>query len=195
MGDAYHPQARLLVSLHSRIMASNLTDDEKERGTKIFNLMDADGSGEVNVDEICIVHDSAREQMIKILDADGNNEVSPDEWLNYLAIKKKEKGKKKFAYFMNYLEQEVPKNVEKIAEARAAKAAAAPAKQSAPAPATPAAGGSRQLKEEFRKAVEVFDPPNLGLKDTRIKDAFTNLMFAIQDLDAAVGQGTQPSAN
>merc|ERR1712070_208739 len=126
MGDAYHPQARLLVSLHSRIMASNLTDDEKERGTKIFNLMDADGSGEVNVDEICIVHDSAREQMIKILDADGNNEVSPDEWLNYLAIKKKEKGKKKFA------------------EARAAKAAAAPAKQSAPAPATPAAGGSRQ---------------------------------------------------
>lgn len=41
------------------------------------------------------------------------------------------------------------------------------------------------------QAVEVFDPPNLGLKDTRIKDAFTNLMFAIQDLDAAVGQGTQ----
>ena len=41
------------------------------------------------------------------------------------------------------------------------------------------------------QAVEVFEPPNLGLKDTRIKDAFTNLMFAIQDLDAAVGQGTQ----
>merc|ERR1712070_319962 len=119
MGDAYHPQARLLVSLHSRIMASNLTDDEKERGTKIFNLMDADGSGEVNVDEICIVHDSDREQMLKILDADGNNEVSSDEWLNYLSVKKKEKGKKKFGYFLNYLEQEVPKNLGKLEEARA----------------------------------------------------------------------------
>merc|ERR1740130_304901 len=173
-------------------MAGNLTDEEKTRGTGVFNLMDADGSGQVDVDEICIVHDSDRDQMIKILDADGNNEVSPDEWLNYLAVKKKEKGKKKFAYFLNYLEQEVPKNVEKIAQQRlekkAEKEAAATNQAAAPSPSAPVAtGGSRVLKEEFRKAVEVFDPPNLGLKDSRIKDAFTNLMFAIQDLDAAVG--------
>merc|ERR1712166_225028 len=166
-----------------KAMAGNLTDEEKTRGTGVFNLMDADGSGQVDVDEICIVHDSDRDQMIKILDADGNNEVSPDEWLNYLAVKKKEKGKKKFAYFLNYLEQEVPKNVEK--EAAATNQAAAPS------PSAPVAtGGSRVLKEEFRKAVEVFDPPNLGLKDSRIKDAFTNLMFAIQDLDAAVGSSS-----
>merc|ERR1711865_1190115 len=118
----------------------------------------------------------------------GNNEVSVDEWLNYLAVKKKEKGKKKFGYFLNYLDQEVPKNLDKIGEVRAAKKAA-PAENAAAA--APVAGGNRVLKEEFRKAVNVFDPPNLGLKDTRIKDAFTNLMFAIQDLDAAVGQGTQ----
>merc|ERR1712072_203874 len=118
--------------------------------------------------------------MLKILDADGNNEVSSDEWINYLTIKKKEKGKKKFGYFLNYLEQEVPKNLEKLAEKRA-QPKAAPA-------SSPVAAGNRQLKDEFKKAVEVFDPPNLGLKDTRIKDAFTNLMFAIQDLDAAVGR-------
>ena len=37
--------------------------------------MDADHGGTVDIDEICIVHDSDREQMLKILDADGNNEV------------------------------------------------------------------------------------------------------------------------
>merc|ERR1712196_590200 len=165
----------------------DLSDAEKQRGIAIFELMDADKGGTVDIDEICIVHDSDREQMLKILDADGNGEVSADEWTNYLAIKKKEKGKKKFGYFLNYLEQEVPKNMEKLssAPAKPAKAAPAPTESSSPVPT-----GSRQLKDEFRKAVEVFDPPNLGLKDTRIKDAFTNLMFAIQDLDAAVGQGT-----
>merc|ERR1712086_256982 len=164
---------------------SGLDDKEKERGAAIFKLMDQDNSGEVDVDEICIVHDSDREQMLKILDADGDKSISNDEWLGYLSVKKKEKGKKKFGYFLNYLEQEVPKNIGKIAETRASKAAA-PA-----AAAAPVASGNRQLKDEFAKAVAVFDPPNLGLKDTRIKDAFTNLMFAIQDLDAAVGQGTQ----
>merc|ERR1712167_228206 len=128
--------------------------------------------------------------MLKILDTDESGEVSSQEWLSYLQEKKKEKGKKKFQFFLNYLEQEVPKNMPKIEEARAAKEpakeAAAPAAASSPPPA-----GSRVLKEEFAKAVEVFEPPNLGLKDSRIKDAFTNLMFAIQDLDAAVGQGAQ----
>merc|ERR1719164_56685 len=103
---------------------AGLGDDEKERGMKLFTLMDQDGGGTVDVDEICIVHDSDRDQMLKILDADGNGEVSSDEWLNYLEIKKKEKGKKKFGYFLNYLEQEVPKNLEKLASAPKKKAAA-----------------------------------------------------------------------
>jgi len=160
--------------------------------------MDADKGGTVSIDEICIVHDSDREQMIKILDADGDGEVSSDEWVNYLAVKKKEKGKKKFGYFLNYLEQEIPKNIAKRDEGTLQKSTPAPQVASSPAqsgspsrmaPRSP--DGSRVLKDEFQKAVEVFDPPNLGLKDGRIKDAFSNLMFAIQDLDAAVGQGTQ----
>merc|ERR1712022_34553 len=93
----------------------------------IFELMDADKGGTVDIDEICIVHDSDREAMLKILDADNNGEVSSDEWLHYLDVKKKEKGKKKFGYFLNYLEQEVPKNAPKIKEAREAKTAAAAA--------------------------------------------------------------------
>merc|ERR1711907_154910 len=124
---------------------SDLNDTEKSRGIAIFNMMDADGGGTVDIEEICIVHDSDREAMLKILDADNNGEVSSDEWLHYLDVKKKEKGKKKFGYFLNYLEQEVPKNAPKIKEAREAKtAAAAPAAAAAP---TPAAGGNRVLKE------------------------------------------------
>lgn len=38
----------------------------------------------------------------------GPQQVSADEWINYLSIKKKEKGKKKFGYFLNYLEQAFP---------------------------------------------------------------------------------------
>merc|ERR1712196_79277 len=140
----------------------DLSDAEKQRGIAIFELMDADNSGE----------------------------VSSEEWLGYLDVKKKEKGKKKFGYFLNYLEQEVPKNLDKITAKRADSKAAADAPAGGGSPKA-AASGNRVLKEEFAKAVEVFEPPNLGLKDTRIKDAFTNLMFAIQDLDAAVGQGTQ----
>ena len=53
-----------------------LNDEETSRGLKIFKMMDADGGGTVDINEICIVHDSDREQMLKILDADGNNEVT-----------------------------------------------------------------------------------------------------------------------
>merc|ERR1712196_72424 len=126
----------------------DLSDAEKQRGIAIFNMMDADGGGTVDIQEICIVHDSDREAMLKILDADNNGEVSSDEWLHYLDVKKKEKGKKKFGYFLNYLEQEVPKNAPKIKEAREAKNQAAAA---AAAPA-PAAAGNRVLKDEFAKA-------------------------------------------
>ena len=47
-----------------------------ERGIKIFNMMDIDDSKSVDIDEICIVHDSDREQMLKILDADGDKQVT-----------------------------------------------------------------------------------------------------------------------
>merc|ERR1712005_65065 len=82
--------------------------------------MDADNSDSVEIEEICIVHDSDRESMLKILDKDGNGTVDVEGWLNYLSIKKKEKGKKKFQFFLNYLEQEVPKNIPKLEEAQAA---------------------------------------------------------------------------
>lgn len=39
-------------------------------------MMDIDDSKSVDIDEICIVHDSDREQMLKILDADGDKQVT-----------------------------------------------------------------------------------------------------------------------
>merc|ERR1711881_453172 len=101
--------------------------------------MYVDGGGTVDIEEICIVHDSDKEAMMKILDADGNKEVDPAEWQNYLYLKKQEKGKKKFGFFLNYLEQEVPKNLGKIHAAREEKAPAASssaANVSSPAPAS-----------------------------------------------------------
>merc|ERR1712139_431877 len=99
-------------------MAIELTTKEKERGRAVFDMMDVDKGGTIDVKEICIVHESDKEAMIKILDADGNSEVDPAEWENYLYLKKQEKGKRKFGFFLNYLEQEVPKNLDKIVEAR-----------------------------------------------------------------------------
>merc|ERR1712194_251308 len=78
-------------------MAIELTDKEKQRGRSVFDMMDIDGGGTIDVQEICIVHESDKEAMIKILDADGNSEVDPAEWENYLYLKKQEKGKKKCA--------------------------------------------------------------------------------------------------
>merc|ERR1711988_407782 len=174
-------------------MAIELTPKEKERGRALFDMMDVDKGGTIDVKEICIVHESDKEAMIKILDADGNSEVDPAEWENYLYLKKQEKGKRKFGFFLNYLEQEVPKNLDKIVEARQAEGGASAASaQAAPAASnqsSEAAPRSRELKPEFKQAVDVFTPPQLGLKNSAIKDAFTNLMLAIQDLDTAVGAG------
>merc|ERR1712160_6148 len=173
-------------------MAIELTTKEKERGRVVFDMMDVDQGGTIDVQEICIVHESDKEAMIKILDADGNSEVDPGEWEHYLYLKKQEKGKKKFGFFLNYLEQEVPKNLHKIQEAKAAK------RQDKEGSATNVTTSSdvprsRELKPEFKQAVDVFTPPQLGLKNNAIKDAFTNLMLAIQDLDTVVGAGKPES--
>merc|ERR1712166_252976 len=179
-------------------MAIELTTKEKERGRVVFDMMDVDQGGTIDVQEICIVHESDKEAMIKILDADGNSEVDPGEWEHYLYLKKQEKGKKKFGFFLNYLEQEVPKNLHKIKEAKAAKeeALGGTAKETVTVSASATnvttssdVPRSRELKPEFKQALDVLTPPQLGLKNNAIKDAFTNLMLAIQDLDTAVGAG------
>merc|ERR1711990_723449 len=145
------------VAVSPSIEMTDLNESERARGLAIFTLMDDDSSGTVDIDEICIVHDSDRDAMLKILDNNGDGEVSSEEWLGYLDVKKKEKGKKKFGYFLNYLEQEVPKNLDKIKEARETKASG---ETQAPT-ASPAAASSsnRVLKDEFARAVEVFEPP------------------------------------
>merc|ERR1712153_208941 len=178
-------------------MAIELTTKEKERGRVVFDMMDVDQGGTIDVQEICIVHESDKEAMIKILDADGNSEVDPGEWEHYLYLKKQEKGKKKFGFFLNYLEQEVPKNLHKIKEAKALKEKVGPAvtvTADVTASATNVTTSSDVPRSrELKQAVDVFTPPQLGLKNNAIKDAFTNLMLAIQDLDTAVGAGKPES--
>merc|ERR1711959_482400 len=85
-----------------------LTGPEKGRAFKLFKMLDLDGNGTIEVDEICIVHDSDKDAMIKVLDANGDNQVDKDEWIGYMMIKKAEKGDRKFGFFLNYLEKEIP---------------------------------------------------------------------------------------
>merc|ERR1719313_501199 len=88
-----------------------LTGPEKGRAFKLFKMLDLDGNGKIEVDEICIVHDSDKDSMIKILDANGDNQVDKDEWIGYMMIKKAEKGDRKFGFFLNYLEKEIPDKI------------------------------------------------------------------------------------
>ena len=48
-------------------------------------------SGTVDLEEMVIVHDSDKEEMIKILDQNNDGQVDKAEWDRYLDIKKKEK--------------------------------------------------------------------------------------------------------
>jgi len=94
-----------------------LTGPEKGRAHKLFTMMDVDNSKTVDIDEIVIVHDSDKAGTIAILDQDGNGVVDKDEWTNYLMIKKAQKAKegpKKFEYFLNYLEAEIPKHIPEL---------------------------------------------------------------------------------
>merc|ERR1712159_240258 len=99
-----------------------LTGPEKGRAFKLFKMLDLDGNGTIEVDEICIVHDSDKDAMIKVLDANGDNQVDKDEWIAYMMIKKAEKGDRKFGFFLNYLEKEIPDKIPAMKIQRAKKA-------------------------------------------------------------------------
>merc|ERR1711975_114659 len=99
-----------------------LTGPEKGRAFKLFKMLDLDGNGKIEVDEICIVHDSDKDSMINILDANGDNQVDKDEWIGYMMIKKAEKGDRKFGFFLNYLEKEIPDKIPAMKIQRAKKA-------------------------------------------------------------------------
>merc|ERR1712188_313911 len=60
--------------------------------------------------------------MIKVLDANGDNQVDKDEWIGYMMIKKAEKGDRKFGFFLNYLEKEIPDKIPAMKIQRAKKA-------------------------------------------------------------------------
>ena len=79
----------------------------------MFDMMDVDQGGTIDVHEMCIVSESDKETMIQLLDVDGNtqvrnrllvchlnqnrcfHQVEPSEWEHYLDLKKQEKGAEK----------------------------------------------------------------------------------------------------
>jgi Ca2+-binding EF-hand superfamily protein len=52
-----------------------LTSEEKERARQLFDRMDVNNSGRIDLNELCVVQESQRETMIKLLDVDGDSEV------------------------------------------------------------------------------------------------------------------------
>jgi len=105
-----------------------LTGPEKGRAHKLFQMMDVDRSGTVDLDEMVIVHDSDKESMVKILDTNEDGQVDKDEWTNYLSITKDSKGDKRFGFFLNYLEKEIPKHISELKRYQAEQKLAADAK-------------------------------------------------------------------
>merc|ERR1719408_510028 len=73
-----------------------LTGPEKGRAFKLFKMLDLDGNGKIQVDK--------------------------DEWIGYMMIKKAEKGDRKFGFFLNYLEKEIPDKIPAMKIQRAKKA-------------------------------------------------------------------------
>jgi len=126
-----------------------LTGPEKGRAHKLYAMMDLDNSGTIEVDEICIVHDSDKDNMIKKLDANGDNMVDRAEWISYMEMKKAEKGDKKFGFFLNYLEKEIPLKIPAM-KIQAAKKRANPqaAKKAIQAAKKPVKGAKKTAKKE-----------------------------------------------
>jgi len=98
-------------AIHSSSIDMALTGPEKGRIHKLFQMMDYDKSGTIECDEICTVHDSDKDNMIRMLDTNGDNVVDKAEWTAYMESKKAEKGETKFEFFLKYLEKEIPKKI------------------------------------------------------------------------------------
>merc|ERR1711907_693137 len=116
-------------AIHSSSIDMALTGPEKGRIHKLFQMMDYDKSGTIECDEICTVHDSDKDNMIRMLDTNGDNVVDKAEWTAYMESKKAEKGETKFEFFLKYLEKEIPKKIPAMKAIKAAKAPQAKAKQ------------------------------------------------------------------
>jgi len=87
--------------------------------------------------------------MIKKLDANGDNIVDRAEWISYMEMKKAEKGDKKFGFFLNYLEKEIPLKIPAM-KIQAAKKRANPqaAKKAIQAAKKPVKGAKKTAKKE-----------------------------------------------
>lgn len=95
-----------------------LSATEQARGVALFESMDADGSGTVEVREIGLVEGlDAKTAMVKVLDKDQNQKVDLGEWKAYLAQKKQEKGADKFAHFLGFLEDRLKEQSEVVTPA------------------------------------------------------------------------------
>jgi len=93
-------------------MSLNL--EEVARGEAIFNAMDADHGGSVDISELVkclsgVLGSRDHVTMMSLLDRNGDNECSMSEWLEYLTSKKAQKGEQRFGYFLRFLEDALSK--------------------------------------------------------------------------------------
>merc|ERR1711904_166657 len=136
-------------AIYSSSIDMALTGPEKGRIHKLFQMMDYDKSGTIECDEICTVHDSDKDNMIRMLDTNGDNVVDKAEWTAYMESKKAEKGETKFEFFLKYLEKEIPKKIPamKVQHAKKQKNPAA-AKKAIKAAKAPQAKAKQAVEEE-----------------------------------------------
>lgn len=64
-----------------RKLKEQMTAEQLQRVKALFVAMDADSSGEIEVNEIVIVQQDDQKMMLEYLDSDGNSSISMDEWV------------------------------------------------------------------------------------------------------------------
>jgi len=114
-GNWVDEEGKPIGSISFEAVESELTPDDRQRGNQIFQTMERyQGGPFIDRKELThafsILNKADINVMFAVLDANKDSEISlPAEWENYLVIKKREKKSKRFAIFLEFLEDSLSK--------------------------------------------------------------------------------------
>ena len=104
---------RPIESVSREAIESELTAEDRQRGNRIFQAMNQDHGGILDIEELLhsfsILNKADANVMFAVLNENRDAEISPQEWEQYLVIKKREKKSKRFLVFLDFLEDTLSK--------------------------------------------------------------------------------------
>jgi len=118
--DEFADEFMRLGKLHAQEYAaakelSGLTEEEARRAHNLFIAMDRDQSGKLQVEEIVIVRDDAKQLLVDVCDNDKDGSVDQAEWKTFmLRMKKHLSGNPKFPQWLLYIEELLQKHLQSV---------------------------------------------------------------------------------